>query len=64
MPVVVNGHLLLGKIGLAGVSLSHSGSAELFSAYRLNQDRLEPAAGFYMDVVGESLLDVQVTPAP
>lgn len=64
IPVVVGGRLLLGKIGPAGVSPSHAGSAVLFSAYKLTDGHLEPVAGFYLDVVGYTLTGFQVSGSP
>ena len=55
VPLEVDGKLLLGKIGLAGVAY-RTGSAELLSVYQLEGDRLNPIAGFYLDVIGKTVL--------
>ncbi len=53
VPVQLGGELLLGKVGPAGFG-SHFGSDELFAAYKLVGNQLQPVAGFYLSVVARS----------
>jgi hypothetical protein len=63
LPVMVNGELLLGKVGTAGWG-NHFGEDVLLAAYRLSDDKLEPVAGYFIGVTARLFHGYNVGDSP
>ncbi|BBP00599.1 hypothetical protein SFSGTM_13070 [Sulfuriferula nivalis] len=63
VPIVLDGHIFLGKIGTAGFG-THYGSADVLAVYKLSGDHLKPVAGFCLDVASKIVDKVIVNNSP